>query len=90
MTDHQLKDSHLLKDSGKGPRTAPAEVPNFLANNSVSVKLHLLNCIAFMLQKNRLWFYLREPQIGCKKQLWHPEQHGEESEATWRLYLHPG
>lgn len=71
MTDHQLKDSHLLKDSGKGPRTAPAEVPNSLANNSVSVKLHLLNCIAFMLQKNRLWFYLREPQIACKKELWH-------------------
>jgi len=58
-------------DGGKDPRTAPAEVPNSLANNNVSVKLHLLNCVAFMLQKNRLWFYLQELQTVCKKELWH-------------------
>lgn len=30
MTDQQLKYSHLLKDSGRGPRTASAEVLNSL------------------------------------------------------------
>lgn len=54
MTDHQLKYSRLLNDSRKDPRTPPAEVQNSLARNKASVKLQVLNIIAFILQKNRL------------------------------------
>lgn len=68
MTDHQLKYPHLLKDRGKGPSTASAEVPNSLANN-VSVKMDLLNCLVSMRQKNRLWFYLQEAQRISKKEM---------------------
>lgn len=74
MTDQQFKYTHLLKDSGKDPRTASVEVPNSPANNSVSVKLHSLNCVAFMLQKNRLWCYLQELQTICKKEEWNPRE----------------
>lgn len=67
MTDHQLKYSRLLKDSGKGPRTTSAEVPNS-PNNNVSLKMDLVNCLVSMREKNKLWFYLQESQAVCKKE----------------------